>query len=343
MFKLAINRGRIAQGFYPQNSRTMIWVDHNGVADFLGRPGLPTGFEPISGEFLEEAQKLEAKRIYIQRSWALGDTLMAIPVLREIKKLGWDCYLRASDQYASIMPYLDIPFQSMKKNTTIGDVGLVADWMLEQDHTDEERGALHRVHIYAKAAGVKMPPASEIDWSMDISKLPEIPALVGEKYIVLQTQGANTRKCLPLQALEKIAVRLNAAGIKVCHVGPPEEKIASSIPVKHFASKLSLPQLFSLIAGAECAVVMDSAPLWITHFTTTPVIAMLGPTAWQQRLSLHPLAPEGVRAIQLEQRIGCKPCREKAEACAGRYDCLVKVDTEALAKTVLECVEEFIR
>ena len=339
MFKLAINASGRSQGYYPPSSSSMIWAEPGAICDFTGRAGIPTGFIEVKS-FIEAAQEAKAKRLYIQRSFALGDTLLAIPVVRALEKMGWECYLRASNRYASIMPMLDIKYEPLSGHAKVGDVGLVTDWLIERDHVDPELSKLHRAMVYAAAVGIDIP-REEMDWGMDISRLPDVPNITDKPFVVFQSQGGNDRKKLAMDSVIAIGKRLSADGIKVYHIGPPDGLAREVTGMEHLASKLTLPQLFSLIARAFCVVTMDSAPLWISHFTTTPVIAILGPTSWEQRLTLHPLYPDGVRGIQLEKRIGCATCAERAEKCNGKMDCLSKADPEKLAETVFACVAEF--
>ena len=47
---------------------------------------------------------------------------------------------------------------------------------------------------------------------------------------------------------------------------------------------MTLEKFFSTIAKAKCLITMDSSPLWISHFTRTPVVVLFGPTRDSERL-----------------------------------------------------------
>jgi ADP-heptose:LPS heptosyltransferase len=327
----------VEQGFYPKNKRNTIWASPGAVVD-LETTGKVKWFEEIPN-FMNEALKRKAKRIYIQRSFALGDTLMAVPVLRELRRLGWDVYMKCNDTCAGAIRRLGIPTMSSNSNSEPDDIGLVADYMLERDHESAELGKLHRVHIYMKALGIEIP--KEIDWSCDLSLFPQLnKPEPDESYIVFQGQGGNGRKTLPAPIIEHVLTELKKKNRRVYYIGKPENLNAPR-QGHYYPGNCTVPQLFSLIGRASCVICMDSSPLWISHFTDTPVIAILGATAPEQRVVLHPLYPEGVRVIDLARRVECKPCAEKAAACEGRYDCFTKVLKEDLVLAISECVNEF--
>jgi ADP-heptose:LPS heptosyltransferase len=104
----------------------------------------------------------------------------------------------------------------------------------------------------------------------------------------------------------------------------------------------SLRELFSWIAGARCVVTMDSSPLWVSHFTKTPVIAILGPSRPAERLKAHPLYPEGAVAIELNKELKCEPCFEIAEHCKRKFDCLKTISPERLYELIQPHVMRFI-
>jgi hypothetical protein len=58
---------------------------------------------------------------------------------------------------------------------------------------------------------------------------------------------------------------------------------------------------------------------------------------------LHPLYPDGVRAIKLNDWIACPPCMEQARACAGRHDCLALAPAGRVAQEVLAALETLER
>jgi len=67
---------------------------------------------------------------------------------------------------------------------------------------------------------------------------------------------------------------------------------------------------------------MDSGPLWLSHFTETPVVVIFGPTNPDARLPYHPLYPEKVKAVETNKHINCKRCYEAAERCNHEFKCL---------------------
>jgi ADP-heptose:LPS heptosyltransferase len=232
--------------------------------------------------------------------------------------------MRVEARHAGIMQRLEVPYITTNERTDMP--GIILDWVLERDHTDPDLGKLHRTEIYFKALGIPMP---ELDWSMDPRRFPDVP--VTGKYVVMVGQGSNSRKKLPDMTVDKILRKLVDNGIKVCYNGEPELDIAG---VEFLRRRLSVPELFSLIFHSQALITVDSGPLWIAHFASSPIVAILGPSHFKQRTVLHPLYPEGVYNIQMNDWLGCRSCTENGIGCREEYRCL-NMNGDRLADEVL--------
>lgn len=336
MFRLAINDGEKTKGFY--NAGQIVNVEPMCVADFSLVPSIPRGLTEIKN-FLQEMDTRGKKEFYLQRYGAIGDVLMAVPAIRFVQNYGYNIFLKTVDQTIPVLELLGIRTLQAGRFTP-GIHGLLTDQVIERDHTEEELGKIHRVFIYMKLMGVDNLP-QEVDWSCDLSKFPKIPFDADEKFVVFQGQGTAKNKRLKDKIIETVVRRLNREGIKVYTIGGPETFNFDSGMTKNLKKILRLPELFSLIGMAKCLICMDSAPLWISHFTVTPVVVILGPTAEKQRLSLHPLYPDGAMAIALNEKIDCKNCRENAVACNFKFTCL-DVDADLLADEIIKRVADFL-
>ena len=336
MFKLGINTSGVSQSF------TNIFGDYSsveplGVFDFTFVKRMPSYFDPVTN-FLHEMKKREVNRFYVQRTYALGDMLEGVPVIRYLRQLGWDAVLRVPGYYSALLAMLDVPH--ITSNERLENMpGLIVDWILERDMTSADLGRLHRVHIYFKALGINDLP-SKVDWSADLSKFPEPPIHSSKKYVVMAGQGANYRKQLDVPTIELIIDRLNKAGIEVFYNGDPDEMNVNHELTHLIGRRLNVPELFGLIARAACLVTVDTGTLWIGHFTNTPTVAILGPSHPDQRLSLHPLYPEGARAIMTNDWINCPSCTENGKKCNRTMRCLHS-NSERLAETVVAEVAKF--
>lgn len=335
MFKLGMNVSDISQSFVNLNG-DYASVEPMGVFDFTGVKAMPSYFERISN-FLGEMKKREQKRFYIQRTYALGDTLMGVPAVRYCRELGWDAVLRVDGYNSRLMSILDVPH--LVTNQRLDIPGLIMDGVLERDHTDPQLGRLHRTHIYFKALGVNDLP-KQVDWSCDLSKLPPCPFNTPTQFVVMVGQGANYRKQLHRETIELIINRLNAEGRRVFYNGDPDDLQISSDMNVQLRRSLNVSELFSLISRADCLVTVDSGPLWIGHFTQTPTVAILGPSHPDQRLILHPLYPEGAVGIKMNDWIKCESCTENGCRCNNTMRCL-HTNGDRLAETVANEVSKF--
>jgi len=323
VIKLGVNETGLEQTFYLKSGNPLTLQD-KVAGDFTERQGgVPSGFRPVKN-FLEFLTDQHVNRFFIQRSFALGDTLMLIPVIRWLRSYGWDCYARVMAEYVPIFEKMGVP--AMTTRASNKDYGLLTDWIVERDMSDPDLAKMHRTHIYLKAAGVNDEVRWEdLDWSCRIENFEAQPdEFLDDSYIVFQGQGANKRKQLSQVTIENIIASFNARGVRIYYLGEPEQLNIDMKMNKVWRSTASLSHMFHIIARASAMVAVDSGPMWMSHFTSTPVVAILGPSHWRQRLSMHPLWPEGAKAIQMNEWMGCESCHEAAEACGGSIACLHK-------------------
>lgn len=336
LFKLAYNSTGIYQGTY-RDTGDVLHIPPHFVADMANCRHLPPGFNAVPN-FLEFINSRGLRKFSIQRSFAFGDVLMGIPVVRYCNKIGYETLFRTSSEFLEIASKL-VPTESTQRTPNEDSIGISMDWVLERDHGSSVLSPFHRVEIYFRALGMKMPSVDELDWSMDLDAFPKNP-VKDESYVVFQGHGANRNKQLPLDSIWKICTTLNENGIKVYYTGNPQFGGTGPLTV-HTQYGWSKKEMFSAIAGARCLVTMDSSPLWISHFTRTPTVVILGPTGTElQRSSLHPLYPEGVVSLKMNEWIDCPTCYEKASACSHSMRCL-NSNQDRLIKETVENVMRF--
>ena len=327
-FDFGIHGSTIIETFYDGNLQP-VRVPPNCVLDLSSiQSSNRRLFEPITN-FLDEVKRRGKNSFYIQRTFALGDMLMLIPVVRHLRTLGFDPWIRTSSLFKDILKVFDIQIEFTTDRQDTNEFGISLDGTIERDHYNAVLSRMHRVHIYLEALGVKEMP-KEVDWSCDLSWFPEVEVGDGE-YIALQEGGSTQAKRLTEETINYIHKALEGKKVKVIATGNAVGRIAPT-PL----------HLFTLIAKAKCLISMDSAPLWISHFTKTPVIAILGPSRPEERLTLHPLYPEGAVGIELNKEIGCDACFEHAEKCNSSFSCL-KVPPKRICELLLPKVMRFWR
>lgn len=281
--------------------------------------------------FIETMQRLGIADFYLERSFSLGDTLMLVPIIRRLRQLNYTPYIKTVAQYKEILELLDMEVDVMGTNKAvvfISDPGILLDNIVEKDHYVESMHKMHRVNIYNKALGLSANYTP--DWSMDLEKLPENLAKF-DKYIAIQGIGNSpSRRGLSVDVIQDMIYFLNLEKVNVVYIGGKVDIKGDDEFTDFRFIDQTIPELFSIISGAELVISMDSSPIWVSHFTRTPLLAILGPSRASERLSMHPLLKTDVRALELNKWIGCESCFEGAKECKGEVTCFTKVTSEKL-------------
>ncbi len=271
---------------------------------------------------LKEIEKAET--IILQRTFGLGDVLMLLPVVKELKQLYPSkkiilatVEVEFREAMTDILDegWLDGVIDTTRVEGGKYDIGAYFDWYLERDHATPGYMKHHRVDLYRKFLG--LPIGKKPEWSKESER--------GRgKYVLLHEGGNRDVKSLPKETFNYLINQLGKV-----------------YPIKSLGreTRLSAIELVELVMDAMCIVTMDSAPLWIAHFTRTPTVAILGPTRPEERITYHPLYPEGATAIKLNELINCSPCREGMGKCHGKATCL-QVPKEEVAVLVENAIEE---
>jgi len=265
------------------------------------------------------------KRIVIERSFALGDVLLLIPVVRRLRE-------KLSLEHVTLITqprFVDNPLISALANrvydrymtkddvvrdSSIYDIGITLNGVLERDHSQPKYQRTHRVNIFMDWFGLK----GNVSWDCGRT-------WKKKEHIVVQTGGSGPLKELPRETRDYVVERLKGEKYEVVRVGDD--------------AKVSDAEFLELIGTASCVISMDSSPLWISHFTKTPCVLILGPTREEERLTMHPLYPKKAKAIALNKLIDCPSCFEQRGECVGTVDCF-HIEKEKVADLVLEATKE---
>lgn len=266
----------------------------------------------------------QAETIILQRTFGLGDVLMLLPVVRELKGLFPDKkFLIAtveSEFRGQMIDLLDEGFvDNVIEQTVVErrnyDIGAYFDWYLERDHATPGFMEMHRIDLYRRFFGL---PEGQIPvWSEELER-------GSDSYIIIHEGGNRDVKSLPRETFKYLV-----------------ESLSKSYDVKPLSREARIPadEFISLILDASCLVTMDSSPLWVAHFTRTPVVAVLGASRPEERIIYHPLYPEGATAIKLNELINCPPCRECMGRCGGTAKCM-QAPKEKVFELVSKAIEE---
>lgn len=314
------NSSRVTQLFYYKTEIVEI------PPKFLFEPSFPihingTTFTTVDN-VMEEMEK--AERIVIERTFGLGDVLMLLPIIKELKTVLKRKGIAVATAFAPFRGEMinllsgnlvDAVVESQDISRLSYDVGVYLDWYVEKDHATPGFTDFHRIDLYRRFFG--LPQGQKPVWS-DESEVG------GGGYVLVHEGGNKDVKSLPRETFEYVVSQLR-------------EK--HNVKTLERQERIPPAEFIERILEAECLVCMDSSPLWVAHFTRTPVVAILGPTREKERLTYHPLYPDGVRAIPLNEEINCQPCRETMGACNKKISCM-KIPKEVVAEKVLKGVEE---
>lgn len=323
IFDFALNTTSTIQSFITRDGEPITVYPHQALETLQIHGDMSDILTPIDS-FLNCLDKRKIKRFCIIRTYAMGDILMLVPVIRALRKRGYDPFLRTFKSWRPVLDLLDIETGAIEHPFRFDDWGINLDGTLEQDHFRPKLSKIHRIEIYFMALGMRKVP-KKLDWRLNSEKLPK--ANVEGDYICFQGRGSTVMKQLSLDSINCIKRGFEEKGIHVAMVGE--------------GYKRSIGELFALIAGAKILVTMDSAPLWISHFTKTPVVALLGPTRISERLTKHPLYPDRAVGVALNEEINCESCFESTKKCNGKMDCL-KVRSERIWELIYLEVEKWL-
>jgi len=329
IFNYGVNISGISQGFYTDHDSAPIIVAPDCVVDMTNLKGLTKAISPIPS-VIEYFKHKGIKRFFLRRTYAMGDVLMVVPVVRYLRTLGFDPYIKTVNRYFDTLRRLNIEVRPVGFGPD--GAGIELDKTVEKDHSCPEMQKYPRIQIYMIALGLNKFP-KELDWEYDKKNFFQLKDLSGFKfkrgdYVIFQGLTGDKSRSLPVTTIENLINSLNEEGVKVAYVGTSARlRIKKPEMVEMVCVKYSLSQLFPIFENAKAAIVMDSGPLWLLHFTKTPVVVVLGSTP-KTRLVYHPLYPEQATAVEAYKYVNCKPCHQRAKKCNYRIDCLrVSADT----------------
>lgn len=330
IFNYGINVSGIDQGFYTDRDNAPIVIPPNGAVDISDLKFVTKAVQPVSS-VIEYFKSKEIKRFFLRRTFAMGDMLMLIPIVRYLRTLGFDPTIKTVQRYFNIIRRFNI--EIILTGFGPDGAGIELDRTVELDHSHQKMQSLHRIDIYLTALGFNKFP-KKLDWEYDKRNFPTFEQLEGFKfkkkdYVIFQGSGSTKAKTLPKARIEGVINALNKEGVKVVYIGNSIQLDLKESEMTEVACvKYSFLQLFPMFEHAKAAIVMDSGPLWLSHFTKTPIVGIFGPTDPNTRLTYHPLYPKKVRAVETNRHIDCKRCYEAAARCKHTFKCLhIPLDT----------------
>lgn len=156
-------------------------------------------------------------------------------------------------------------------------------------------------------------PEAKKEEAERIEKLWTDRGLQGSKVIILHIGAGNEFRDWGAENLAALAVRLAGfPGVRVILVGAAQDvsragDIRKTRPAEilSLAGDLNLIELREVIAKSALFVGPDSGPMHIAATTSTPIVALFGPT-----LPAH-FAPWRTNAALIEKTLDCRPCKQR--------------------------------
>lgn len=294
---------------------------------------------------LEQMKRKPDSTIVFWRTFALGDILMLTPVFNWLKEEYPACnlYLATTFGFLGLFKYWEL-IHTIETRRILGldyDVGYYLDGIVEQDHNEGPESQKHRLDIYCEFLGIPTikDPIFSLPYGEDERQWANAVVSAfkdeGKPVVAMQVYGSTEIKRLPLGKVMRIALELN----KVCSIVMVHNFKEGPGPggVLDLSGQTSVHQLTALIDSVDAVITMDSGVLWIAHCTSTPVIALLGPTREQERLSYH----RNYFVVNLAKMIGCEPCFERRTKCEGKIQCMKESPEDKIIEEIRRGIKSF--
>lgn len=285
--------------------------------------------------------------ITLQRMYALGDLIMLVPVVRYLQKLKNNTiYIATTDRiYRQINGmFPDIRFITIDAYEPFHHGPcIVLDSILEHDHSlENDEHNYHRSEIFARH--LELYENFKLEWSGVMTNKPTY-FTKDDNVIGIQLRGSGPIKTLPSDYIKLLVNRIISEGYKVFLIDGNKNNGFDGEGIYNLCGKLSPVEVVQHLRECKCVICTDSGVLWLAHVAECPVLAYLGATRESERLNHHPLYPKQVKAVQLAESIGCKPCfetREHNDCGNGYFHCMRDFDYDIILNESISKIKSII-
>lgn len=316
-----INKGDIKP--IPDNTLSLIEhkvVKHNHV--LYGKNDelyLNAGFERFDHTCLYNANIVVFNRFH-----AVGDILMCIPVLRQMKKhynirrvileFGTTKHVIEPDMF----PDLEVVkvYNGEYDYYIDGENGL-----LEQDHSlTLGLTEVPRFTLYQRFLG--LPEIKELDFSFKEDKSKMLFDPVKDKVVFLALYSTTYIRRLPQAFVWYLVKYLNFLGYKLLFVD--DVPVMKNIDAIYAHGKTTVQQAITNMKYCKMCITIDTGSLWFSHYAKVPTIVIAGSTPKEVRMTYHPLKKSGkALGIDMRKYCGCNyNCGGTGAYCSKTAPCL---------------------
>lgn len=299
------------------------------------------------------------RRINVIRTYALGDIIMVIPIMRFLKKK-----FPNTELVFCLPPHFSNVFESEydwgichlgrgdTKECSLEEVSINFDFnTFELDHAvDHPFCKVHRTDILYELLGI---PQEEREYRFAIGlrenmvksvamKLHHGLGLKPNTFAVFNWKGSNPIKTFPvhvrIQLVQELAKHLKVLIVDNNH---DIEGRFEHPNVRWFLGN-SIQEAICASGLAKFTVTTDSAPLWFSHIVAKPCVCFLGPTPEETRLNRHPLYGSNlVKKIELKDLVGCPDvCNHSLNWCKSQITCFSSTNIPKLSERMISTLKE---
>lgn len=213
-----------------------------------------------------------------------------------------------------------------------------------------EGAPIHSVENHlnlVRAAGIEVNepwprltlPGARKEEKERIDKLWRDNRLGGAKVVILHVGAGNEFRDWGAQNLGALAEQLaGVPGVRVVLVGSGQdisraEEIRKANPplILSLAGALNLIELREVIGRAALFVGPDSGPMHIAATTSTPIVALFGPTLPAN------FSPWQVQATLIEKPLDCRPCKQR-KCITKDFRCLQGITVDEVFAACRQCL-----
>jgi ADP-heptose:LPS heptosyltransferase len=312
-----------------------------GIISFGGSSRLAEGIT-----LREQLKRKPDSKICFYRTYALGDVILLTPIFNWVKEKypASTVYLVTVSAFTGLFKYWDL-IKTVDKRAIDYldyDVGYYLDGVVEKDHEGGRLSHMHRLDIYCEFVGVDVPkdpifslPFSDAEksWAESIVGPIREP---GKPVLAIQVSGATKTRRFPLGKWIEIAEDLvKDFSIIFLHNFYEEINVKE---VVNLGGQTSVQQVVALLDCVDAVVTLDSGILWMAHCTKTPIIALLGHTREEERMTYH----RNYHVVNLSEMVGCEACFGRMDKCGGAIRCMTQVSGEDVARGIRDGIRKLI-
>jgi hypothetical protein len=290
------------------------------------RNRLPDAVRPV-GTLPQLLAEKPTAQVYVVRHGGLGDVCMLIPPVRVLQAR----FPQARFTIASMIRGLLEADPTLAPDRGRPSITVDLTGYLELDHTgNPEFSHVSRLTLYGRALGIPMDPP--VSWELpllpaDAAYADELVHTCAPPRIAVQVRGNAPHRSLGPRLLGPVLEALKARGTPILL----DDDMHTQFPgIVSLGGRTTPRQAIAVLKRCQAALTMESGVFWLAHLAKVPTVCFFGPTRPSERILHHPLYPQGIKAVVLNELLDpcCPPCWGNGSTC------------DAWARKVARCMDE---